>query len=620
MQDRKTSSKGGASLRIVSVYNVFFKNNMFMKMLLIFSLISIVTIITLSYLIFLSVSDSTIRRELAIQRAAMEHVDRYMHQQYELVQNMVRDMHQNEALSANIIYLMNHSYAEYAQHMTNGYYANRDDYSAEVLRHFQNMIDRNSDIHQLMLYSAEKQSLLTFNQYKQFRRLDANVARSYIPDVMAMEMPNINAPNYWIRKAINLWDPELYAIRVPINNTQTLRNMGQLLIYFDSKGIGSALDNYERNLKGDIAVLSAKGTVLFDSSGRYYGKKYPYVEAADSLFDQTDMDAIKKEQNMYVNRFVSADQGYVVIGTVPVKEMAEAYAGIRNTIISISLISLLFAVFVPAFFIINFAKRTRRIIRFTQKVKYGNLSARIDDAREDELGQISHSFNDMLDELNLYIERVYKAEIRQKETELVALQARINPHFLYNTLEVIRMRAISQGARDVGEMIYSLSVLFKSLVQQKPDYTLKDEMEACRLYLELFRIRYKDIFIYTIQMDNKYYEHPVVKLSLQPIIENYVVHGMRTECSDNKLSIKVHEAGDMLQIEVRDNGKGIDASRLAEIQEELERAEESGQMFGLRSVHSRLKYLFGPQFGITIESTLGKGTMIRVRFPYQLRS
>lgn len=96
-------------------------------------------------------------------------------------------------------------------------------------------------------------------------------------------------------------------------------------------------------------VLSAKGTVLFDSSAKYYGKKYPYVEAADSLFDQTDMEAMKKERNMYVNRFVSADQGYVVIGTVPVKEMAESYAGIRNTIISISLISLLFAVLLPAF-------------------------------------------------------------------------------------------------------------------------------------------------------------------------------------------------------------------------------------------------------------------------------
>ena len=589
---------------------------MFMKMLLIFSMISIVTIITLSYIIFLSVSDSTIRRELAIQKAAMESVDRYIHQQYESVQNMVRDMHQNEALSANISYLMSHTYADYVQHLTNGYYANQDDYSADVLKHFQNIMDRNADIHQLMLYSAERQDMSMFSPNKQFKKLDTSAAHSYIPDVMAMETPNISAPNYWIRKEINEWSPDLYAIRVPINNTQTLRNLGQFLVFFDSAGIGNALDSYESNFKGEIVVLSAKGTVLFDSSSNYYGKKYPYVEVADSLFDQTDMDSMKMEKNMYVNKFVSADQGYVIVATVPVKEMAEAYAGIRNTIITISTVCTLFAVLVPAFFIINFAKRTRRIIRFTQKVKYGNLSARIEDTRDDELGQISHSFNDMLDELNLYIERVYKAEIKQKETELVALQARINPHFLYNTLEVIRMRAISQGARDVGEMIYSLSVLFKSLVQQKKNYTLKDEMEACRLYLELFRIRYKDIFTYTIQLDPVHNQHPVVKLSLQPIIENYVVHGIQTERSDNKLSIVVEELGDVLQVEVRDNGKGIAPARLTEIREELERPEESGQMFGLRSVHSRLRYLYGPEFGITIESTLGEGTLIRVRYPH----
>lgn len=122
---------------------------------------------------------------------------------------------------------------------------------------------------------------------------------------------------------------------------------------------------------------------------------------------------------------------------------------------------------IPSLFISNFAKRMYGIIRFTRKVRGGDLAARIADPREDELGQISRSFNEMLDELNQYIERVYKAEIKQQQTELVALQARINPHFLYNTLEVIRMRAVSQGARDVGEMIYSLSVLFKSLVQQK---------------------------------------------------------------------------------------------------------------------------------------------------------
>ncbi|MFD2879620.1 sensor histidine kinase [Paenibacillus rhizoplanae] len=191
-------------------------------------------------------------------------------------------------------------------------------------------------------------------------------------------------------------------------------------------------------------------------------------------------------------------------------------------------------------FISNFAKRTHRIIRFTRKVKNGDLNTRIVDGKEDELGQIAKSFNSMLDELNQYIDQVYKAEIKQKHTEIATLEARVNPHFLYNTLEVIRMRAISSGAKDVGEMIYSLSMLFKSYVRPKLKYTFKDELEACRLYLELFRIRYKDRFAYTIECSPELEELPVLKMSLQPVIENYVLHGMRTGQTDNVIRIGDH--------------------------------------------------------------------------------
>ena len=121
----------------------------------------------------------------------------------------------------------------------------------------------------------------------------------------------------------------------------------------------------------------------------------------------------------------------------------------------------------------------------------------------------------MLDELSRYIDKVYKAEINQKNAELSALQARINPHFLYNTLEVIRMRALSQGAQDVGDMIYSLSMLFKNIVQHKSHYTLKDELEACRLYLELFRIRYKDKYIYKMHCEEQIKHVPMMKMSLR---------------------------------------------------------------------------------------------------------
>lgn len=596
------------------IYRNYFKNNMFMKILLIFTFIAIVTIVILSYLMISSLSQSIVNKELDNQKAAMESVSRYIDNRHNAIENIARDMYRNETLFSNISFLMENPYAEYVQHRMDQFNVQSNGYSTDVLQYFQNIMDENGDIRNIMLYGSEHQYLSIFRSDKQFKQFSTNFANSYIPEVMAMETKGITAPNVWVRKAADQWDKELYAIRVSINNKQ-LKNAGQFLVYLDSNGILNALETYKNSYKGSIVVLSSSGDVLFDSEGKYYGKTYPYVDVTDSLFDDPQAGLTKSGESMYINKLISAEGGYVVIGAVPKNEIASSYSGVRQTIMTISAICILFAVLFPALFIINFANRTNRIIKFTRKVKNGDFAARIDDPREDELGQISRSFNDMLDELNAYIERVYKAEIKQKQTELVALQARINPHFLYNTLEVIRMRAISQGAKDVGEMIYSLSVLFKSLVQQKKNYTLKDEMETCRLYLELFRIRYKDKFDYTITYDPALAEKSVMKLSLQPIIENYIIHGIRTERDDNRLSIEIREEGDMLIAQVCDNGKGIEPARLNEIREELEKPEESGNMFGLRSVHSRLRFLYGPAYGIEIESRPEEGTVITVRYP-----
>ncbi|MNW53089.1 Sensor histidine kinase YehU [compost metagenome] len=222
----------------------------------------------------------------------------------------------------------------------------------------------------------------------------------------------------------------------------------------------------------------------------------------------------------------------------------------------------------------------------------------------------------MLDNLNLYIDKVYKAEIKQKQAELAALESRVNPHFLYNTLEVIRMRAISQGASDVGEMIYSLSMLFKGYVQQKENYSLKDELEACRLYLELFRIRYKDRLSYEITCHRELEDTPVMKMSLQPIIENYIIHGLRTERTDNAVSITVaRKDTGMIQAEIVDNGRGITHDRLEEITRNLNQPDSYSESFGLRSIHERLKLLYGDPYGVKVQSEEGRGTTVIITFP-----
>ncbi|GGH37214.1 sensor histidine kinase [Paenibacillus segetis] len=593
------------------IYRKYFKNKLFMKMIFFFSMITIVTIIIFSYLMFTTMSQATVQRQLDIQKSAIQSVGNYIDNKYESVQTMARDIYRDSDLASNTSYFLEHPYEEYVKYRLDRFYSDSGT-TSDPVQVFRNRVEDDSDITSLMLYSAAQQYLYVYNN-TQFKIISTNAARSFVPDAMySEEASNISIPNIWIRESIDLPESPMFSVRVPINNNVSLRNIGQLLVYFNSNKIWGSLDNYKDKFKGTILVLSSTGDVIFDSSGIYYGNKYPYAEQINTVYDND----VTKE-GMSITKLTDIQGGYTVLSLVPKNELAASYRGIRNTILMISSICILFAILISSLFINNFAKRTHSIIQFTRKVKNGDLNARVTEIREDELGQISKSFNEMLEELNLYIDRVYKAEIKQKHTEIAALEARVNPHFLYNTLEVIRMRAISQGASDVGEMIYSLSVLFKSYVQQKPRYTLKDELEACRMYLELFRIRYKDKFTYQILCDKKLENKIVLKMSLQPIIENYILHGMRTDWTDNQIRITVTDENEYLCVEVRDNGQGIHPERLAQIKEGLLHPDIYSGSFGIRSIHERLKLLYGRMYGVDIESELGKGTVVTIWFPNQ---
>lgn len=589
------------------VYRRYFKNNVFLKIVLVFSLITIGIIIAFSYLMYRSVTQSGIQRELDTQARAMDSVSRFIGGKYESVQAMMMDLYRSDRLASDLSFLLNHSYDSYLKHQLDQYSVVPAEQLETVLDYWFNKLDADNSIRNIVLYSSERQALYTIDENKNFKIAAANAARSYVPDVMASELKNVTAPNVWVNKAIGRNDDaHLFTVRVPINDKQSLKNIGQLIVYFSADKITDALDGY-KDLKGSILVRDSDGTVFYDSAGWRYGQHAEEEEQAASL------DGQRFANDVFINKLSSGEGGYAVIGEASREEMTAPFNGTRNTIIVVCLICIAIATVIPSLFIMNFAKRTNEIIRLTRKVKNGDLSARIDESREDELGQISRSFNSMLDELNEYIDKVYKAEINQKHAELSALQARVNPHFLYNTLEVIRMRAFSQGDNDAAEMVYSLSILFKNLVNPKRQGTMQSELEACKLYLELFRIRYKSSFAYEIDCPAELLQASIPRLTLQPIVENYIVHGMDQEKTDNRLTIRVRQEETDMQVHIEDNGIGIHPDKLIHIRQLLDKEDE--ESFGLRSVHARLNLLYGKPYGLNIRSTLGAGTAVTVTLP-----
>ncbi|MBO7747301.1 sensor histidine kinase [Paenibacillus sp. MWE-103] len=598
-------------MRLRKIYNNYIRNNLFVKVILVFAVIVNLTIITLSYFLFTLMSASVVNGELNNQKQAMERVNRYMEQKYDWVQNTVQDIYRNSALASNASYFLRHSYGDYAQYLLDQNYAGGNESAVDILSFLSDRMEADADIQNILLYSADMQQLYAFNRNGPRRLYTTNPIRSYIPEIMAAEGPAAATPNLWIRRLIGQWNPQLYSMRSQVNDRNSLKNVGQLLVYFDAGMVSRSLDQSRTPLKGEIVVLTPDGQVLSDSANRYYGKPFPYMRQLGSLKDTVVLD-----EPAYINTLAQSKAGFTVVGIMPKRAMAEAYAGLKRTIILISTACIIVAVIVPSAVIFSIARRTNRIVHFMRKVEGGDLSARLQDAREDELGQISQSFNDMLDELGRHIDREYKAELRLKQTELAALQARVNPHFLYNTLEVIRMRAVSQGATDVGEMIYSLAALFRGSVDAKAESTLGEELEMCRLYLELFRIRYKDKFTYAISCGRELVPAPVSKLLLQPIVENYIVHGLDSRRRDNRLTIAAAREDGLIVVRVRDNGKGIEPERLAGIMRRLKAPEaEESQSFGLRSVHERIGLTYGPGYGLHLESAPGSGTSVTVSWP-----
>lgn len=592
------------------LYRKYIKNNMFTKILLLIAVIAVITIVALSYLMYYFLFQSAVRSELDVQRGAVERVERYVDQKYENVQSYVNELYRNSSLGLDASYFLMSSFNEYMAKRMDRIVDSTQSNTDSVLAYFKQRLDDDPDIQNIMLYSAEEQYVYVYKQGSMTRLYQANATRSYIPDVMAMETQSVTLPNLWLRKLTGDASVPLISIRSPINDMTTYKNLGQLLVLYRTEALDKVLRSNETEMKGYVMILSGDGQVMFDSSGKYYGQKYPYTDQLGKVKDTAAL-----EEESYVTTAVHSQAGYTVVGITPKREIAGAFEGLRNTIIATALLCIVVAVSIPSLMIVNYSKRTNNIIRFMRKVEKGDFVARIQDAKEDQLGQISSSFNEMLDKLTRYIDQVYKAEINQKNAELSALQARINPHFLYNTLEVIRMRALSQGAQDVGDMIYSLSMLFKNIVQHKTRYTLKDELEACRLYLELFRIRYKDKYIYKMYCDEQIKDVPMIKMSLQPLIENYIVHGLRSERDDNVLSISAELKEQEIWIEIRDNGKGIEPEQLEEIRSRLALAESSGESFGLRSVNDRLKLTYGQAYELDIQSEPDEGTVVTIRIP-----
>ncbi|RCX21575.1 two-component system sensor histidine kinase YesM [Fontibacillus phaseoli] len=257
-----------------------------------------------------------------------------------------------------------------------------------------------------------------------------------------------------------------------------------------------------------------------------------------------------------------------------------------------------------------------KLMKQMAKVESGNLDTQVEVRSNDELGRLSHSFNRMIDRLKEYIDEAYIAQIKQKQTELNALKSQIRPHFLYNTLEVIRMNAVDKDDHEVADMILSLSNQLKYVIDYGEEKVgIGRELDNVKDYFYIISVRYDQRFEYVSDIAPEVdMNWQILKLSLQPIVENAIQHGLKRK-GRGTVGITVEKRGLDLVVTVYDDGVGMSADTLARLNLVLNDAEAPGKNVGLKNVHERIKSIFGEPYGIVINSREHIGTSIVLTFP-----
>ena len=259
----------------------------------------------------------------------------------------------------------------------------------------------------------------------------------------------------------------------------------------------------------------------------------------------------------------------------------------------------------------------RQLNSVTEKIAQGDFNARAQVNSDDEVAELAVSFNKMAGNMQSLIDKVKEDERKMRKADLRLLQEQIQPHFLYNTLDTIVWLIESNEPDEAVTMVVTLSDFFREILSKGKEFiSIKEEEKHISSYLQIQEMRYRDILEYDIQLDQVIYKDQILKLTLQPVVENALYHGIKYKRAKGCIHIHGEKEGDIIRLTVRDDGVGMDEEELAQLRQQIEKpCQETEKGFGLANVNERIHMYFGYEYGMKIESEKGKGTTVEIVIP-----
>ena len=411
-------------------------------------------------------------------------------------------------------------------------------------------------------------------------------------------------------EGLESYNPQVFSVYRKLFSVNTGDFCGSILVSAEIELLKKICEQIQIFPEHRIVVSDSSDNVIYDTNGEAGVK---LSEDVKNLKQGTHK--IDGNENR-VSEYEIEKAGWKLTSIVPVAVIKKEANHVGSLVLTLNISVFSLLCLFNAFLFTRLNAPLKSLVKKINLIKNGNSDVLVSIEGNDEISQLSEGFNEMLTRVKELITKVHKSEMRRKNLEIKALQRQINPHFINNTIESIYMMSIINNDTQVAEMTSAFGRVVRYGISDSRDFvTVKEEIDHLNEYLFIQKVRFGSNLSISFNIDEEILDKKIIKLLLQPIVENSVQYGVELLDVAEKITISGYLSGDKLIFNIRDNGLGIEEERLSEIIAKINDFDNDFSSIGLRNVNERIKLSFGDDYGIQIHSEKNKGTFVKLLLP-----
>lgn len=482
----------------------------------------------------------------------------------------------------------------------------------------------NNILRKACLSREEIQSIALISNYQNYYTYDSNIGRASIEQLVPYEKMKAVALEaggeaVWFLDMDEQGEVKNLYITRSIYDISNYEEIGLMAILIRKEALEGVYGDLSTEFMQSIAIVSDAGEWIIGSGERTRRLQETYEE----LDFKGENHSVDEERRILLSFKELENPNWRILAEISVDKLNEDLYAFRTYFMIIIAATLLILSVLSIFFAMDILTPIKRLVQGMKTMQESKTHDEIIIDRQDELGYLSQCFNDMSREIDILVNRVYKEQLTRKEAEIKTLQAQINPHFLFNTLESINWMARLNNVDEISEMVTALSALMEAGIGKGgPLVTIKEEIDFVDSYILIMKNRYGERLDFNKSIDSSLLGIKVPKLLLQPLVENAIYHGVDKFRKQGKIYLIIRKIDQRVEIEVLDNGQGMTEENIRELNKNLNEgndaylfSENSGMGIGLKNVNRRIKLFYGVEYGVRVESIYEEYMKVVVTIP-----